>query len=135
MSKSTAAEVIARLREVYDVSSDSALCQATGINRQTLSGWKSRNSIDYAQCVSLALERGCSLDWLLTGAGARQRGESSPVLAMTPAEAAILELYRALDEVAQRDIQSAAEEKKRLMDIESRLKDLSAEVAQVKKPA
>ncbi len=135
MNKSTAAEIVGRLREIYGVDTDSALCQVAGINRQTLSGWKSRDSIDYSLCVSIAIEKGYSLDWLLTGAGPRWRGAIPEVDALSPEEEAILALFRSLDGGAKRDIQSAAEEKKRLMDIESRLKDLSTEVAQVKKPA
>ena len=53
----------------------------------------------------------------------------------SPKEEAILELFRSLDESGQRDIQSAAEEKKRIRDIEQRLKDLTEVLADTKRPA
>ena len=50
-------------------------------------------------------------------------------------EEAILELFRSLGEAGKREIQSAAEEKKRLMDVEQRLKDLTEALADTKRPA
>ncbi len=54
---------------------------------------------------------------------------------VNPREQAILELYRALDEDAQREIQNAAEEKKRLKTLEQRLQELEAVVADIKRLA
>lgn len=109
----------------------------SGIPYSTLQNWVLGLRTPRSDGLSkLGSHLGVSIQWLLTESGemlVSNPGASTYVL--TPAEAAILELYRSLDEVAQRDIQSAAEDKKRMMDIESRLKDLSAEVAQVKKPA
>ena len=138
MDNGTAAEIIERLRLMYGVDTDSALCKATGINRQTLSGWKSRNSLDYSLCVQLAVEKGFSLDWLLTGEGPMRRGEdgtAAPASAESPREQALLALWRELDEDAQREIQLAAEEKKRLKTLEQRLQELEAVVAAGKKLA
>lgn len=53
----------------------------------------------------------------------------------SPEEDAILTLYRSLAESDKREIQSAAEEKKRIRDIEQRLEDLTAALADVKKHA
>ncbi|MNY82219.1 hypothetical protein D3C86_2241930 [compost metagenome] len=50
-------------------------------------------------------------------------------------EKAMLELFRSLGEAGKREIQSAAEEKKRLMDVEQRLKDLTEALADTKRPA
>lgn len=66
------------------------------------------------------------------------RGVSAPVAEMAvsnPQEEAILELFRSLGEAGKREIQSAAEEKKRLMDVEQRLKDLTEALADTKRPA
>ncbi|KHL68892.1 hypothetical protein SAMN02927929_02247 [Pseudomonas flexibilis] len=68
------------------------------------------------------------------------RGQSAQATAASsepanPREQAILELYRALDEDAQREIQSAAEEKKRLKALEQRLQELEAVVADIKRLA
>ena len=63
-------------------------------------------------------------------------GTSSQGMAAENArEEAVLTLFRALDEDAQREIQQAAEEKKRLRDVERRLDDLSAALLEVKKSA
>ncbi|AZD34646.1 hypothetical protein C4K22_1893 [Pseudomonas chlororaphis subsp. aurantiaca] len=52
-----------------------------------------------------------------------------------PQEEAMLELFRSLGDAGKREIQSAAEEKKRLMDVEQRLKDLTEALADTKRPA
>lgn len=52
-----------------------------------------------------------------------------------PQEDAILALFRSLEETDRREIQSAAEEKKRIRDIEQRLKDLTEALADAKRPA
>lgn len=62
--------VLGRLQLLYGVQSDSELSRVTGINRQTIGSWRARSSIPYELCVSLASERGVSLNWLLAGTGA-----------------------------------------------------------------
>lgn len=86
--------------------------------------------------ASICSRLGVSADWLLTGEGDMYRAGGAGGLATeTPREEAVLALFRELDEDAQREIQRAAEEKKRLRDVERRLDDLSAAIHQVKKPA
>lgn len=53
---------------------------------------------------------------------------SSQLEADTPREQALLALWRELDEDAQREIQRAAEEKKRLTSLERRVSELEAVV-------
>lgn len=89
---------------------------------------------------TISTQLGISSDWLLTGEGPMLRGQSAQAGAASsepanPREQAILELYRALDEDAQREIQSAAEEKKRLKALEQRLQELEAVVADIKRLA
>lgn len=143
MGNGTAVEIIARLRLMYGVDTDSALCKETGINRQTLSGWKSRDSLDYALCVQLAVAKGYCLDWLLTGEGPMRRdgigqtgnAERAGGNDANPREQAILALFRELSEADQREIQHAAQEKKRLSAIEDQLKELAAAVAALNRSA
>ncbi|MNX86239.1 hypothetical protein D3C86_1181130 [compost metagenome] len=81
---------------------------------------------------------GVSSDWLLMGEGTMFRGVSADetgVSAENMQEKAMLELFRSLGEAGKREIQSAAEEKKRLMDVEQRLKDLTEALADSKRPA
>lgn len=135
LGKLSAASVLDRLHLVYGVDNDNQLAERLQVNRSTMGNWRSRDSVPYTICVSASLARGYSLDWLLTGEGPQRREEGVVAPDLSASEQAILALYRALDEGAQREIQSAAEEKKRLIDIERRLDDLSAEVAQARKPA
>lgn len=132
------ASVLERLALVLGTKTGNQLAEALGVSPQTISSWKSRESVPYAQCVDVAREKGVSLDWLLTGEGPMLRsevGRAAPANAESPREQALLALWRELDEDAQRDIQSAAEEKKRLKDLEQRLQELEAVVAVIKRLA
>lgn len=138
MQKRSLDAVLERLMTVFAVDSDSELARKLDVNRQTLGSWRSRQSIPYALCVSVSEAEGVSLDWLLAGEGAMLRGVSAPDAETTvnnPQEEAILALFRALEEKDRREIQSAAEEKKRIRDIEQRLKDLTEALADTKRPA
>jgi hypothetical protein len=140
MDKKSVEAVLSRMMDFLGVSTDSALARALPVNRQTLAGWRKRESVPYVECIKLSQERGLSLDWLLTGEGPMLRGQSAQATVASsepanPREQAILELYRALDEDAQREIQSAAEEKKRLKALEQRLQELEAVVADIKRLA
>ena len=138
MQKKSLDAVLERLMTIFAVDSDSELARKLDVNRQTLGSWRSRQSIPYSLCVSVSEAEGVSLDWLLTGEGGMLRGVSvtgtdSP--AINPQEEAILALFRSLEETDRREIQSAAEEKKRIRDIEQRLKDLTEALADTKRPA
>lgn len=138
MQKKSLDAVLERLMTVFSVDSDSELARRLDVNRQTLGSWRSRQTIPYALCVSVSESEGISLDWLLTGEGAMLRGVSASPggnQAVNPQEEAILELFRSLGDAGKREIQSAAEEKKRLMDVEQRLKDLTEALADTKRPA
>jgi len=81
---------------------------------------------------------GLSLDWLLTGDGAMYRGSAGATVGapvFDPQEEAVLTLFRSLGDAGKRDVQSVAEEKKRLMDVERRLKELMEALADSKRPA
>lgn len=138
MQKKSLDAVLERLMTVFAVDSDSELARKLDVNRQTLGSWRSRQSIPYALCVNVSESEGVSLDWLLTGEGAMLRGGSAaPSVSpgTSPQEDAILALFRSLEETDRREIQSAVEEKKRIRDIEQRLKDLTEALADTKRPA
>lgn len=138
MHKNSLEAVLSRMMDFFGVDTDSALARALPVNRQTLAGWRSRRSVPYAECIKLCESNGLSLDWLLTGEGPMRRGEvlqSTQDAAETPREQALLALWRELDEDAQREIQRAAEEKKRLTALEQRLSELEAVVAAGKRLA
>lgn len=125
MSKKEINDVLERIKQVLAENSDSSLARALDTTPQTISSWKIRNSIPYSKCVDIALQHGVSLDWLLTGIGEMYKGSAAVSPALSPREAAMLELFNALDETAQGEIRTAAEEKKRLKDVEQQLQELS----------
>lgn len=130
--------VLNRLQRVHGVKNDNQLCERLGVNRSTLGSWVARESVPYAICVEIAEGMAISLDWLLTGEGPMRRGEVGQVeqgAAESPREQALLALWRELDEDAQREIQRAAEEKKRLNTLEQRVSELEAVVAAGKRLA
>lgn len=138
MQKKSLDAVLERLMSVFAVDSDSELARKLDVNRQTLGSWRSRQSIPYALCVNVSDAEGVSLDWLLKGEGTMLRSMPTAPLASppnSPQEDAILALFRSLEETDRREIQSAAEEKKRIRDIEQRLKDLTEALADAKRPA
>lgn len=135
MGNKSANAVVDRLLSVYGVKNDNQLSELLQIKRSTLGNWRSRDSVPYTICVRTAEERGVSLDWLLTGEGPMWKGADSQKVEETltdPREQALLALWRELGEDDQREIQLAAEEKKRLKILEQRLAELEAVVAEGK---
>ncbi|EOK5395662.1 helix-turn-helix domain-containing protein [Pseudomonas aeruginosa] len=138
MHKESLDAVLGRMMGFFGVTTDSALARALPVNRQTLAGWRKRDSVPYGECIKFCEMYGISLDWLLTGEGPMLRsevGRAAPANAESPREQALLALWRELDEDAQREIQLAAEEKKRLKTLEQRLQELEAVVAAGKRLA
>lgn len=141
MDTKSAEAVISRLKLVLRVDSDAELCRVTGVNKQTLSNWKSRNSVPYPLCVLVSEDKEASLDWLLTGSGPIYRG-AAPETAQAagdaatttnPRERALLELFKELSDEDQREICRDAEEKKRMYDMERQLKEVQARLDALKK--
>lgn len=69
MSTNRTEAVIERIRASIGVNTDAGLCRTLGLKPQTLSGWKSRDSIPYELCEQIAGKYEVSIDWLLTGEG------------------------------------------------------------------
>jgi len=66
------------------------------------------------------------MDWLLTGEGAMYKAAATNQQpSLSPRDQGLLDLFHSLDEDAQREIQSAAQEKKRVRDMETQLQELS----------
>lgn len=88
--------------------------------------------------ITIGSRLGISIDWLLTGEGPMLRadfGQTTPSDSASPREQALLNLWRELDEEAQRDVQRHVEEKKRLNTLEQRVAELEAVVAAGKRLA
>lgn len=130
-----------RLRSVIDDKGMSIkeASEIVGIPYRTLQNYLLGEREPNAKAMAaIRTHLGISLDWLLTGEGSMYVGvlaSSSEAETKNQQEEAILELFRSLGEAGKREIQSAAEEKKRLMDVEQRLKDLTQALADTKRPA
>lgn len=133
--------ISARLRSVIDDRGMSIkeASEVVGIPYRTLQNYLLGEREPNAKAMAaIRTHLGISLDWLLTGEGPMLLGgaaESAGAQAVNQQEEAILELFRSLGEAGKREIQSAAEEKKRLMDVEQRLNDLTEALADTKRPA
>lgn len=135
----TASDVVDRMKEALGIKQDSDLARRFGIAKTTVSGWRGRNAVPYELCVLVSDEAGASLDWLLAGEGPRWRvAEQAPPgggyeAKLSQGEKAVLNLYRALEPDAQREIQTVADEKRRLREIERKLQELQADLASSKR--
>ena len=65
----TAGDVLDRLQMALGVESDRELSRRLGQSPSAAGNWRDRGSVPYSHCVSVALELGLSLDWLLLGRG------------------------------------------------------------------
>lgn len=143
MNKNSLDAVLTRMMGVLAVKTDSELARALPANRQTLASWRKRDSVPYLECIKFCEEQRLCLDWLLTGEGPMRRDGAAPAgaaedagrNAINPREQAILELFRELGEADQREIQNAAQEKKRLSALEAQLQELAAAVAALNRSA
>lgn len=129
MHKSSVADVLTRLQALFNVESDSALANAMEVNRQTLGSWRARGRVPYEECINLAIQRGLSLDWLLIGEGPMCRPSSNDLSVETEREGAVLSLLRQLPDADQQEIELAAQTKKRLLDAERRLEQMTKDLA------
>jgi len=136
MQKDSVDAVIARLKSIHDVESDSALAKALSTNAQTVSSWKSRNSIPYALCVNIAKKHGVSLDWLISGTGqAPTAGIKEPAASygLSKREEIVLELFNGLDMEQQQEVIQDAKERQRIAEMEKNLKALQDQMEELKK--
>lgn len=132
MRKEGVRSVLDRLHKVLGVKNDSQLCEVINASRSTVGSWIARDSVPYAICVEIALSRGVTLDWLLTGEGPMRRGEVGAVSAeqaTDPGEATLLDHFRELDTSAQAELLGAAMLRRRVDQLESQLQELQAAVA------
>jgi len=120
--------IIERLKIVVGVKTSTQLAEKIGVNRPVISTWKARKKIPYEACEEVSKQYSVSLEWLLSGTGDMkpQSGQAdSP--SIDPQSQKMLELYAALTDSQRREICSAAEEKKRLNEIEKLVQELRDE--------
>ncbi|WP_159392747.1 helix-turn-helix domain-containing protein [Methylobacterium sp. C1] len=71
--------VLDRMKEIYDVDTDTALADVLRTTRQNISKWRSRNSVPYAEAVAASYARNASIDYILTGRGDKGRQQGGEV--------------------------------------------------------
>ncbi|KJH73906.1 helix-turn-helix domain-containing protein [Pseudomonas sp. ES3-33] len=133
--------IATRLRTVLDLKglSIKEASEVVGIPYRTLQNYLLDEREPNAKAMgAMRTYLGINVDWLLTGEGTMFRGVAAPgtsANAENLQEEAMLELFRSLGEAGRRELQTVAEEKKRLMDIERRLKELTETLADTNRPA
>ena len=59
--------IIEQLKTGLNSKTDKDLCEKIGVPKQTLSGWKSRNSIPLEMIFDISQKFSLDLNWLITG--------------------------------------------------------------------
>ena len=67
------AEILDRLRELYDAKNETELARILEVPQSTLSSWKQRGSIPFEVLLARSAQLGVSLDWLIFGRGESDR--------------------------------------------------------------
>lgn len=75
-------EVIARLKEALNITTDIDLSNRLGISKSALSNWKARNTLDLPLVFSICEH--INMDWLFTGEGDMLKSPSTPSSPSTP---------------------------------------------------
>ncbi|WP_221800483.1 helix-turn-helix domain-containing protein [Oceanobacter mangrovi] len=139
MDKKSASAVIERLKRCLGAGSDSELSRITKVNRQTLSNWKTRNTVPYTLCIQAAEEQHFSLDWLLLGVGqptshalAEETASNCSSPPLTDKQQELLALFDNLSAVQQQDLLADVKEKSRISEMEKALEDLKAQMDSLK---
>ena len=75
LSLSETEEIIGRLKEVLNVTSDGQLAKYLGITRQNIGAARKRDDVPPGWIYKVAELSGCSMDWLRFGHGPKVRAE------------------------------------------------------------
>lgn len=59
--------ILQRLQEATGAPDEAGLAKFLGVSPKTVAGWRFRGAVPYEHCERVALEKGVSLDWLVTG--------------------------------------------------------------------
>ncbi|RDL43703.1 hypothetical protein DN730_13230 [Marinomonas piezotolerans] len=70
-------DVIDRLKEIHGADHYKHLAEILGVSKSGVQNWKDRNVIPYKEVCTTALEKGISLQWLLTGKGDKMESGSN----------------------------------------------------------
>lgn len=119
-------EVIERLKLALNVTTQADVAKAMGMSTGDLANRKKRNKIPHDRIYEVASSRNVSLDWLLTGKGFMKTNIPTEASNdhLSPRQRAVLDMFESLTEDQQREILRDVEEKKRLAELEARVREL-----------
>jgi SOS-response transcriptional repressor LexA len=83
-NKPSVTAIIDRMKTVLGIQLDKELAEVLGGSRGFVSVIKNRGTIPYDECVTIAVDRNISLDWLILGRGVKEAGVVMPVAAIAP---------------------------------------------------
>jgi hypothetical protein len=104
-------EVMQRAKLVTNATTWTELAEILEMSTGDLANRKKRGTLPLDRLIDMANSRNVSIDWLLSGEGSMYRGgdgsmrREEPAESLSPKEEAVLALFRALDDDAQREIQ------------------------------
>ncbi|MEP4120430.1 MAG: S24 family peptidase [Gilvibacter sp.] len=77
-------EIIDRLKSVYDAKNDKQLSDFLDLPQGTISNWKKRNTIPYKEVCKASIDKGISVNWLLTEKGPQVESSNTKRLLSVP---------------------------------------------------
>lgn len=77
-------DVLDRLREIHNAAHNKQLSEILGVGQSTVQNWKSRNVIPYKEVCDAVMEKGISMEWLLTGKGSKMELSNTQQLLKVP---------------------------------------------------
>jgi hypothetical protein len=83
-NKPSVTAIIDRMKTVLGIQLDKELSEVLGVSRGFVSVLKNRGTIPYDECVTVALDKNISLDWLILGRGEKEAGVVMPVAPIAP---------------------------------------------------
>ena len=75
--------IIEQLKTGLNSKTDKDLCEKIGVPKQTLSGWKSRNSIPLEMIFDISQKFSLDLNWLITGKEKAQELKATEKMLLT----------------------------------------------------
>lgn len=78
------AEIIDRLKNIHNVTTDKQLSELFNISKTSIYHWREKQLIPYKELFNTALGLGASLEWLLNGTGDKYSGSDTSKLLPVP---------------------------------------------------
>ena len=104
-----------------------------GTTKQTLFSWESGKTFPNAEQIASLADAGVDVMYVVTGHRSQAAPPPEPAVTLNRKERAFWDMYKELDEQDQREIYQDIKEKKRIADMEKRLREYENSEAPIKK--